>query len=318
MNYYKTLESYIEEIDRYLIIREGKGEILNEIRSHILEKTEDKFGKINDETLAKIIKNYGNPKAIAEKYIEDYQIISPVYKKYLFLYTGILFMVHYLLIVISAFTNHEMVFFPFFYIPILGTNPQVWTKLILYLPMTFFYDFGLICLILYFVTQSKAEIKLPWFELNLSRLIKKSAKEGAPKKSVLVIIVLASLGIIFVYLRFNALFFLTIGEGKTIALFREPVSKWLSLLVISIFLLEALHYSIRFFIDSPYTKIIKNGLVLIIIWVATNLPIKNALVDFPHLNLSAIFVFVLFFLAIIATISFMKSLIEVIELKKTK
>lgn len=317
MDYYKTLEDYIKEIDHYLATKEGKDEILNEIKSHILEKTEDKFGRIDDETLESTIKNYGNPKTIAEKYMEDYQIISPVYKKYLFLYTGLLFIIHYLLIVISAFTNHEMVFFPFFYIPIMGTNPQVWTKLILYLPMTFFYDFGLICLILYFVTQNKAEIKLPWFEINLSKLIKNPIKKEKPKRIVLVIMLLASLTVIFVYIRFNTLFFLTIGEGKMTSLFKEPVSRWLSLSVISIFLLETLHYFIKFFIDSPWTKIIKNSVILIVIWIVINLPIKEALVDFPHFNLNAMFTLILFFLAIIATINFIKSLIEVIDSRKT-
>ena len=143
---YKTLEDYLKEIDHYLAINEGKDEILSEIKSHILEKTESETGKITDETLKRTIKNYGNPKTIAEKYMEGYQIISPTYKKYLFLYTGLLFIVHYLLIVISAFTNQEMVFFPFFYIPIMEANSQIWIKLILYLPMTFLYDFGLICL----------------------------------------------------------------------------------------------------------------------------------------------------------------------------
>ncbi len=315
---YKILEDYINEIDHYLAIKEGKDEILNEIKSHILEKTEDESGEITDKTLKTTIKNYGNPKTIAEKYMENYQIISQVYKKYLFLYTGLLFIFHYLLVVISAFTNHEMVFFPFFYIPIMEANSQIWIKLILYLPMTFLYDFGLVCLILYFITQNKGEIKLPWFEINLSRLIKKPIKEEKPQKTILVIMFLATLAVIFVYIRFNTLFLLTVGEGKTTPLFKQPVSKWLSLFVILLFVLETMHYSIRFFIDSPWTKLIKNSLILISLWLVTNLPIKNALVDFPYLNLRAICTFVLFFLAIIATINFIKSLIEVIDSRKKK
>ena len=133
---YKILEDYLEEIDHYLAVAEGKEEILSEIKSHIIEKTEDEFGKITENVLRVTIENYGNPKKIAENYIEGYQIISPVYKKYLFLYTGLLFIIHYTLIIFSTFTNNEIVFFPFFYIPIIETTSQVWTKLILYLVHT--------------------------------------------------------------------------------------------------------------------------------------------------------------------------------------
>ncbi len=315
---YKVLEDYLKEIDHYLVVKEGKDEILSEIKSHILEKTEYETGKITEETLKTTIENYGTPRAIAEKYMEGFQIISPVYKKYLFLYTGLLFTVHYLLIVISTFMNQEIVLFPLFYIPILEVNSQIWTKLILYLPMTFLYDFGLICLILYFVTQNRGEIKLPWFEINLSRIIKKPVKKEKPQVYILGIMLLASLTVIFIYIRFSTLFFLTVGAGKTTSLFNEDVSKWLSLSVIFIFLLETLHYSIRFFIDLEWTKLIKNGIVLIILWFISNLPIESALVDFPAIDLNAICTIALLLLTILATINFIKSLIEVIVSRKKK
>ncbi|MEJ2568649.1 MAG: hypothetical protein P8Z50_07245, partial [candidate division WOR-3 bacterium] len=50
--------------------------------------------------------------------------------------------------------------------------------------------------------------------------------------------------------------------------------------------------------------------ILIGLWLVTNLPIKDALVDFPYFNLSAMCTLVLLFLAIIATINLIKNLIE--------
>ena len=182
--------------------------------------------------------------------------------------------------------------------------------------MTFFYDFGLVCLVLYFVTQNKKEIKLPWFEINLSWLIKKPVKMEKPKPYVLGIMFLALLTVVFIYLRCNTLFFLTVGGGKTTPLFKQPVSKWLSLSVIAIFLLETLHYTSRFFIEAPWTKLIKNGIILIILWLITNLPIKNVLVDFPAIDLNAICTLALLFLTILASINFTKSLIEIFYLRK--
>jgi hypothetical protein len=313
---YKVLNDYIKEIAHYLAIKDKKDEILNEIKSHILEKTENEFGKITENLLKETIENYGKPKEIAEKYMEGYQIISSVYKKYLFLYTGLLFVIHYALIVFSALTHNEIVFSPFFYIPMMGSISQIWTKLILYLPMTFFYDFGLVCLILYFVTQNKKEIKLPWFEINLSWLTKKTAKVKKPKTYILGIMFFALLAVVFIYLRYNTLFFLSVGGGKTTPLFKQPVSKWLSLSVIAIFIIETLHYTSRFFIESVWTELIKNGTVLIILWLITNLPIKDALIHFPGINLNAICTLVLLFLTVLVAINFIKSLIEVLYLRK--
>jgi len=313
---YKILEDYIKEIDHYLVIKEGRNEILNEIKSHILEKTESESGEINDNALKAIIENYGSPKMVAEKYMEDYQIISPVYKKYLFLYTGLLFVIHYGLILLSAFSNYEMVLFPFFYIPIMGTHSPVWNQLILYIPMTFFYDFGLVCLFLYFVTQNKNKIKLPWFEINLNWLIEVPEKAEEPKKHILGVMILGFAAVLFVYLRYNTLFFLTVGGEKTASAFNSAASKWLSFSVIFIYLLEILHYTSRFFSKSAWVKLIKDGIILIILWLIINYPIEEALVDFPYLNLSTIITFALLFLSIMASINFIKSLIEVIDSRK--
>ena len=208
------------------------------------------------------------------------------------------------------------VFFPFFYIPIMGANSQVWFKLILYLPMTFLYDFGLICLILYFVTQYQKEIKLPWFEINLSRLIKNAKKEEKPNIYIFGLMILILLITVFLYFRYNTLFFLTVGAGKTTSLFNPSASKCLSLSVISIFFLEILNYTSRFFIESPWVKLTKDGAVLIIIWSIMNLHIEDALIDLPVLNLSAIVGFIILFFSIIAAIEFLKSLIEILYLKK--
>ena len=313
---YKVLDDYLEEIDHYLAVKRDKDEILDEIRSHILEKTEEEFGKISESVLSATIENYGNPKKIAEKYMEGYQIISPIYKKYLFLYTGLLFAVHYGLILFSAFTRYEIVFFPFFYIPIMGTASQAWFKLILYLPMTFFYDFGLICLILYFVTQYQKEIKLPWFGINLNRLIQNKEKEEKPNIYIFGLMISILLITVFLYFRYNTLFFFTIGAGKMNSLFNPSVSKWLSLSVIAIFFLEILNYTSRFFIESPLIKLTKDGAVLIIIWSIMNLHIWDVPIDFQGLDLGTTAGFIILFFSIIAAIEFLKSLIEFLYLKK--
>jgi len=55
----EKLETYLEEISHFLSGREEREEILSEIRSHILEKTEQEFGEATEATLAKVIAAYG-------------------------------------------------------------------------------------------------------------------------------------------------------------------------------------------------------------------------------------------------------------------
>jgi len=44
----KYLKDYLEQIDHYLVVQEGKKEILDEIKSHILEKAEDETGEVTE------------------------------------------------------------------------------------------------------------------------------------------------------------------------------------------------------------------------------------------------------------------------------
>jgi hypothetical protein len=70
---YDQLEKYREEIDHFLVVSEGRQEILDEIRSHILERAEDESGQITDESLTMAISRYGSSQQVASKYVGDYQ-----------------------------------------------------------------------------------------------------------------------------------------------------------------------------------------------------------------------------------------------------
>lgn len=316
---YKILEDYLNEIYHYLPLKNGKEEILSEIKSHILEKTKNEYGEITDEILKKEIENYGNPKIIAEKYLEDYHIISPAYKKYLFHYTGIFFVIHYGLIIFSAIFNYKLMLFPFFYIPVLGSHLPVWNHVILLIPMTFFYDLGIVCLFLYFVTQNEKTNKLPWIKINLTRLIKAPEKTERPKINILGLLVIGLIVLILIYLRYDTLFFLSLGWEETsgwqkmTSIFKPSVSMWLSLSVIFIYFIEILHYIIRFFAESLWIKLIKDSLILIILWLILSYPMEDGFVDFPYIDLNNIFFPLILFLTIIAGLNFLKSIIEVLK-----
>lgn len=77
---FKKLEIYLDEISHYLTTSKEKEEISSEIKSHILEKAEQEFGEITENTLERVIAAYGSPRQVAEKYMDDSQIIAPVFK----------------------------------------------------------------------------------------------------------------------------------------------------------------------------------------------------------------------------------------------
>ncbi len=74
---HKNLEKYLEEIGHYLSDPGEREEILNEIRSHILEKAERESGPADEGRLEKIIAAYGKPRRVAEKYLDGRPIIAP-------------------------------------------------------------------------------------------------------------------------------------------------------------------------------------------------------------------------------------------------
>ena len=96
------LEAYLEEISHFLSGRAEREEILSEIRSHIMEKAAAELGQTSDAALEKVIAAYGPARRVAEKYLDGRSIIAPVYKRYLFRYTTLLFAFHAFLTVVAV------------------------------------------------------------------------------------------------------------------------------------------------------------------------------------------------------------------------
>jgi hypothetical protein len=160
---FEKLEAYLEEISHFLSGPEEREEILSEIRSHVLEQAEQEFGAVTDESLDRVIAAYGPARRVAEKYVDGRPIIAPAYKRFLFRYTALLFALHSLLTVVAVvIIKKSLIFFPILYVP--SMDPF---EALFYLPTAFLFDFGVIALVLYLITQSKREVRLPWPRLSL-------------------------------------------------------------------------------------------------------------------------------------------------------
>ncbi len=260
----KKLNEYLQEIGPYLPLK-GQEDILKEIKSHILEKTEFDYGEINPENLEKTISQYGAPQKVAEKYLEGFQIISPVFKKHLFIYSAILFAGHAVLTLLAWILDSSFLVFPFFYIPRLEDFQALF-----YLPMAFVYDFGLVALVLYLVTQKKADLALPW-----PKLFKRHGTGTPPPEPRVLPLLFLLLGFALVTVLFistRTLFFVTIDFKNPESLLDPTASLFFSFLLLAMFAVEIGAYLIRFRHNSESILLIKNGLILILLGLAWNYP----------------------------------------------
>lgn len=231
---YKNLEAYLDEIGRYLPDPVEREEILNEIRSHIMEKTEPQDGPLGEAALDKVIAAYGKPRRVADKYVEDRPIIAPAYRRHLFRYASLLFAVHFAFVMFSVVFKRSFTIFPFLYVPDLSS---VIVDAITYLPMAFLADFGAVALVLYFITRSNKEIKLPWpkFASDLDELQEPEAKTLAARIGNMVeavIMIALSAWAFRVYARFQTLFVAHFDSGKFHPLFKPAPGRILSLVVL--------------------------------------------------------------------------------------
>ncbi|MFC2164457.1 hypothetical protein ACFLT2_05610 [Acidobacteriota bacterium] len=305
---YDKLEKYLEEIDHLLVVSEGRQEILEEIRSHILERAEDESGQVTDESLAMAISRYGSSQQVASKYVGDYQIISPTFKKYLFRYTGILFVVHMLLIFFASLFNTNVYLFPFFFIPRLDL-----IHVLNFIPMALLYDLGLVGVVLYFITQKNKEIRLPWLKLKLPGPDGQAPGLPKPKPLVLLFMSVGFVLVLAVFIHFQTLFFYSLNFNEPKSLFGSTASLWYSLALLFVFGVAVLSYALRFICNSRWIELAKYGIFLSVFFLVINVPIADAhfFMDYPELKMMALVIISV--IAVLYAYEFLKALIFIVR-----
>jgi hypothetical protein len=248
------LEAYLEEISHFLSGRAEREEILSEIRSHILEKAAAEHGGTGDTAVDRAIAAYGAPRRVAERYAEDRPIIAPAYKRYLFRYTTLLFAVHAAFTVFAVVLGKQFVIFPFLYMPQLGVIDAV-----MYLPTAFLADLGIVALVLYFITQSGKDVKLPWpkFGVDLDEVI-------PPKKifwnrvgtAVGAVVMLAVTDFaLYLFAKHHTIFLYFTHGANPKPLLTPEAGRYLSLIVIAMFAVSTMALLVKLFTRSRWVDI---------------------------------------------------------------
>lgn len=311
MSKFKKLEDYLAEIDHYLVLEKGGEEILSEIRNHIMEKAENDYGELTEESVGKTIAGYGTPRQVAEKYLGGYQLIAPSFKKHLFLYAGILFAIHYGFTILSFVVGMRVQLFPFFITP----RVENIFDLIGSLPMMLVFDIGLVGIILYIITQQKKEVKLPW--PRFSRRTPKKVEIKEPKIINLILMFLGFFGVLYIFFRFHSLFFSIFDFKDYQPLFNQPAATIYSLMLISVFAIEIICYIIRFFRNdlTLWLALGKNGIYLLILWFIHNYPIENALAGSSDFKIKVLFLPFTWVLALIIALNFLRVIFKIFRQK---
>jgi hypothetical protein len=265
------LEAYLEEIGHFLSGRAEREEILSEIRSHILEKAAAEHGGTGDDAVDRAIAAYGAARKVAERYAEDRPIIAPAYKRFLFRYTTLVFAIHAAFTVFAVLSGETFVLFPFLYMPRLEVIDAV-----MYLPMAFLADLGLVALILYFVTQSGKDVRLPWPKIGLDLdevMTPKKAYWSRVGTAIGAVVMLAVTDLaLYLFARHRTIFFyLTDGSDPRPLLAPGP-GRYLSIIVIAQLAVSTMTLLVKLLTRSPWVKIVSNVVSLGLIGLMLRVP----------------------------------------------
>jgi hypothetical protein len=306
----EKLEAYLEEISHFLSGREEREEILSEIRSHILEKADQEFGEATEASLDKVIAAYGAARSVADKYLDGRPIIAPAFKRFLFRYTALLFAFHFILTVAAVIFKKSFLMFPIVYVPSMSPFEALF-----YLPMAFLFDLGVVTLVLYLITQSKKDVKLPWprFSVDLDE-VKTSGRTIGRVIGLVAMTALTGTALYF-YIRYQTIFFVNLDFAQHRPIFTPEAGQLYSLILIGLWALSAISLAVKLVTSSPWVDAVEKALSLVLLGLAFRQPFDAALpVHLPEglvrwINLSL--TFTLLVICIFVAVDFIKALVRI-------
>jgi len=307
---FEKLETYLEEISHFLSGRDEREEILSEIRSHILEKAEHEFGEATEASVEKVIAAYGPARRVAEKYLDDRPIIAPAFKRFLFRYTALLFAFHFILTVAAVVFKQSFLMFPIVYVPSMGPFEALF-----YLPTAFLFDLGVVTLVLYLITQSKKDVKLPWPRLSVDLdEVKTSGRTIGRVIGLVAMTALTGVALYF-YIQYQTIFFVNLDFARHRPIFTPGAGQWFSLILIALWALSAISLAIKLVTSSPWVDAVEKALSLVLIGLAFRQPFDTALaVHLPEGLVRAIklsLTITLLVICIFVAVDFIKALVRI-------
>jgi hypothetical protein len=189
---------------------------------------------------------------------------------------------------------------------------------VMYLPTAFLADLGIVTVVLYFITQSGKDVKLPWprFGVDLDE-VKPPAKSfwmSRVATAVGAVIMLAITDLaLYLFARHHTIFFVNLDWTDPRPLFTPGAGRRLSIIVIAMFAVSTMALLIKLFTRSRWVDVASNAVSLGLIGFLLSTPfdglfaVRIAEDALPKIKYAA--KFTLLFIALMITIDLIKSLV---------
>jgi hypothetical protein len=161
--------------------------------------------------------------------------------------------------------------FPFLYVPSMGPFEALF-----YLPTAFLFDLGAVTLILYLITQSKKDVKLPWpkFSVDIDE-VKPSSRTIGRIIGLIAMTALTSAAL-YLYIRYGTIFFVNFNLPQRRPIFTPGAGQWFSLILIGLWGISAISLAIKLVASSPWVDAVEKALSLVLIGLAFRQPFETA------------------------------------------
>ena len=188
------------------------------------------------------------------------------------------------------------------------------------MPMTFIYDFGLVALFLFFITRSKKDIKLPWPKFITSGKKGEKLQPPQPKIIYLLLEVAGTAILLYFFLKYDTIFFKSLNYGIPEPVITSPASFFYSLVILIWCGLEIVFYSIRFFSNTFFLRLVKNLVYLASLWLLMNTRVEGEFIDIGIITISDLktgFIIILTVVIFLETLSNIYKIIKNQQIIKT-
>jgi hypothetical protein len=213
-----ALARYLDEVSAHLGRKKGKRDLLLELESAILDRAEDiGGGEASQEAIEKALTSVGEPAEVALSYSGERYLIGPRLYRPFFIYTGILFAIHLVMIVVATVTHAGIEVGPLvaFRIP----TPHSLLNILFVALQALLVDIGLTVVIFTGVSRVQRTVRLPKMAFRVETALRPSLA-----RVVLTVLVLVLLN----FLRDDV--FIVVLEGRVHPIFTVSFVKVLPIL----------------------------------------------------------------------------------------
>ena len=161
----EALRRYLDRVEGNLQ-GPGKGEILREIESHVMDRAEAlahaRGGEVVPEDVDRAIEELGDPSELAVSYSGEKYLVAPREYAAYWYFTLLVFAVHATMLLVAFVTRSEFEFFPFNVLPA-GKMQGAGAVLILVslTVQAFLFDAGLVGMVFFLLRRSFRRVDLP-------------------------------------------------------------------------------------------------------------------------------------------------------------